>query len=168
MRSDDGRDRHSRKTWTPSRGLKVSGSSDRVATRCRSASAWTLLGAYTTDRLRVPNWVGPAAGMPMLPELHAEAAQDETGDRVAVIKNVPRRRRGSSGHVALDPNTAVLMGGQLAGALGRNRGHGPRLRRRRYPVGAGQPGSCAVPVPCDRRDGRWWRSWPSGVASLLG
>lgn len=57
----------------------------------------------------------------MLLEVYAEAAQDETGERVAVVKNVPRRRCAVCGHVMMNPNVAVLVGGQLGGALRRNR-----------------------------------------------
>jgi YgiT-type zinc finger domain-containing protein len=46
----------------------------------------------------------------MLREIYAEAAQDETGQRVAVVKNVPRRRCGHCGYVTLDPSVAVLVG----------------------------------------------------------
>ena len=56
----------------------------------------------------------------MLSEVDAEAAQDDTGTRVAVVMNVPRRRCAVCGHHELEPDVAVRVGGLLGSALARN------------------------------------------------
>lgn len=55
----------------------------------------------------------------MLPEVYAEAAQDEAGRRVAVVKNVPRLRCAVCEHHEMASDLAVRVGGFLGSALAR-------------------------------------------------
>jgi YgiT-type zinc finger domain-containing protein len=64
----------------------------------------------------------PACGSEaMSVERYVEAAQDEDGNRVAVITNVPRHRCPVCGHTSLDSITATQVSGQLGDGLRRNR-----------------------------------------------
>lgn len=55
----------------------------------------------------------------MLPEVYAKAKQSDDGTRVAVVKNVPRKRCAVCGHWDLDVPTAVRLGSLLGSVLDR-------------------------------------------------